>query len=67
MRGAVSADSGRQTHPCAQPLVAVFFAVAVLVADRVAAHVRCPVPFLSSVSGAIDAFMSLLNHRSVIS
>lgn len=44
MMGAVSGDSGRQTHPytSAQPLVAVRFAVAVLVKSRVAAHVRCP-------------------------
>lgn len=42
MRGAVSADSGKQTHPCAQPLGAVCFAVAVLVEETVAAHIRCP-------------------------
>lgn len=37
----MGADSGRQTHPPAQTLVAVHFAVTVLAEDRVAAHIRC--------------------------
>lgn len=35
-------DSGKQTHPRAQPVVAVCFTAAVLVESRVATRVRCP-------------------------
>lgn len=42
MLGAVSIDSGKQTHPPAQPLVAVCFATALSVESRVATHLRCP-------------------------
>lgn len=59
-----SADSGSQALPCAQPLVAVHFAVAVLVEDRREVHVRCPL--LVKSSGAISAFMPLPNPKSLI-